>query len=111
MSIMGYRTLFEGSGIRHSNAGLQISHDMCIAGYFILLFHLIPDLGASEGYSSHMDNGNIGLELKFSKPLPDKITCVLYLEFDNSIRLDFFRNVSTDFRRWTLCRYYVPCEM
>jgi len=96
-SVMGYRTLFEGSGIHHSNAGLQITHDMFIAGYFMLLFDLTPDMGASEGYSSHMDNGNIRLELKFSKPLPDSITCLLYLEFDHSIRLDFFRNVSTDF--------------
>jgi len=27
-SVMGYRTLFEGSGIHHSNSGLQITHDM-----------------------------------------------------------------------------------
>ena len=27
-SVMGYRTLFEGSGIHHSNTGLQITHDM-----------------------------------------------------------------------------------
>jgi hypothetical protein len=33
-SIMGYMTLFEGSDIHHSNAGLQITHDMYIAGYF-----------------------------------------------------------------------------
>jgi hypothetical protein len=100
-SVIGYRTLLEGSGIHHSNAGLQITHDMYIAGYFMLLFDLTPDLGASEGHSSHMDNGNIRLELKFSKPLPDSITCLLYLEFDNSVRRDFFRNVSTDFW-WTL---------
>ena len=42
-SVMGYRTLFEGSGIHHSNAGLQITHDMYIAGYFMLLFDLTPD--------------------------------------------------------------------
>ena len=87
-SVMGYRTLFEGSGIHHSNAGLQITHDMYIAGYFMLLFDLTPDLGAS-GHSSHMDNCTIRLELKFSKPLPDSITCLLYLEFDNSVRREF----------------------
>jgi len=27
-SVMGYRTLFEGSGIYHSNAGHQITHDL-----------------------------------------------------------------------------------
>jgi len=28
-SVMGYTTLFEGSGIHHSNAGHQITHDVC----------------------------------------------------------------------------------
>jgi len=27
-SVMGYRTLFEASGIHHSNTGLQITHDI-----------------------------------------------------------------------------------
>ena len=31
-SVMGYRTLFEGSSIHHSNTGLQITHDMYING-------------------------------------------------------------------------------
>jgi len=44
--------LFEGSGIHHSNSGLQITHDMYISGYFILLFDLTPDLAASEGQTS-----------------------------------------------------------
>jgi hypothetical protein len=93
---MGYRTLFEGPYSHHSNVGLQVTHDMYIAGYFMLLFDLTPDLGAS-GHSSHMDNGDIRLELKFSKPLPDSITCLLYLQFDNSIRIDVSRKVSSDF--------------
>ena len=41
-SVMGYRTLFEGSGIYHSNSGLHIIH-MYINGYFMLLFDLTPD--------------------------------------------------------------------
>jgi len=35
-SVMEYRTLFEASGIHHSNSELQISHDMYINGYFML---------------------------------------------------------------------------
>jgi hypothetical protein len=50
---MGYRTLFEGWGIHHSNAGLQITHDMYIAGYFMLLFDMTPDLSASEGHVTY----------------------------------------------------------
>ena len=95
-SIMGYRTLFEVSGIHHSNAGLQITHDIYNAGYFMLLFDLTPDLSAS-GHSSHMDSGNIRLKFKFRNALPDSITCLLYLEYDNSIPVEFFRNVSTNF--------------
>ena len=45
-SVMGYRTLFEGSGIHHSNSGLQITHDIYINGYFMLLFDLTPDRAA-----------------------------------------------------------------
>jgi hypothetical protein len=43
MTVMRYRTLFEGSGIHHSNSGLQITHDIYINGYFILLFDLTLD--------------------------------------------------------------------
>jgi len=42
-SVMGYRTLFEGSGIQYSNAGHKITHDMFVNGYFMLLFDLTPD--------------------------------------------------------------------
>jgi len=79
-SVMGYRTLFDGSGIHHSNAGLQVTHDMYLAGFFMLIFDLTPDHAASEGHTSHMDNGNIRIELKLSKPLPNAITCLLYQE-------------------------------
>jgi len=58
-SVMVYRTLFEGSGIHHSNAGYQITHDMFIHGYFMLLFDLTHDRGASEGHTSHPEHGNI----------------------------------------------------
>ena len=52
-SVMGYRTLFEASGIHYSNSGLQITHDMYVNGYFVLLFDLTPDRAASEGHTSH----------------------------------------------------------
>ena len=96
-SVGGYATLFEGSGIHHSNSGLQITHDMYINGYFMLVYDLTPDLAASEGHTSHPTNGDIRIDLKFGKPLPEAITCLLYLEYDNSIRIDLERHVSTDF--------------
>ena len=84
-SVMGYRTLCKASGIHHPKTGLQITHDMYINGYFMSLFDLTPDSGASEGHTSHPENGNIRIELKFNKPLPEPIMYLLYLELDKSI--------------------------
>jgi len=96
-SVMGYRTFFEGTGIHHSNAGHQITHDMSVNGYFMLPFHLTTDRGASEGHTSHPEQGNIRVELKFGKPLAEAITCLLYLEFDNSVLINLARKFETDF--------------
>ena len=82
-SVMAHRTLFEGSGIRHSNAGLQISHASFVNGYFMILFDLTPDNGVSEGHTSHPDSGNTRIEARFCKALPAATTCLLYLEYDN----------------------------
>jgi hypothetical protein len=96
-SVMGYRTPFEASGIHHSNSGLQITHEWYINGFFMLLFHLTSDRSASECHSSHPENGNIRIEAKFNRPLPEAHTCLLYLEFDNSVHVELARNVTTDF--------------
>jgi len=96
-SVLAYNTLFEGLGIRHSNAGLQLTHDMFIAGYFMLLFDLAPDRAASKGHISIPDHGNIRLELRYDKTIPEALTCLLYLEYDNSVRIDQLRTVSVDF--------------
>ena len=61
------------------------------------LFDLTPDRAVSEEHTSHPDNGNIRVELKFSKPLPEPITCIFYLKYDNSVRVDTSRTVTTVF--------------
>jgi len=48
-AVMEYRTLFEGSGIHHSNTGLQITPVKYINGYFMLVFDLRPNLAGSGG--------------------------------------------------------------
>jgi hypothetical protein len=70
---------------------------MYIAGYFMLFFDPTPDHGTAEGHTSHSDSGNIRIEVKFKKALPDAITCLLYLEYDNCFRIDPLRTVTTDF--------------
>ena len=96
-SVMAYRTLFEGSGILHSNSGLQISHASFLNGYLMLLFDLTPDRGASEGHTSHPDRGNIRIEGGFAKALPVVTTYLLYLEYDSCVSVDSSLNVTRDF--------------
>jgi hypothetical protein len=52
LSVKGYRTLFEGSGIHHSDWGLQITHYIYINGSFMLLFDLTQDRSASEEHAT-----------------------------------------------------------
>jgi len=96
-SVMGYRTLFEVSGIHHSVAGHQITHHMFGNGYFMLLFDLTPVQGAPDAHTFHPEQGIIRVELKFTKHLREAMTCLLYLEFDNTLLINTARNVTTDY--------------
>ena len=96
-SVMDYRRLFVGSGIHHSNSGLQTTHDIYINGYFMLLFDVTPDRTALDGHASQPDNGNIRVELRIVKALPGPVTCLFYLQFDNTISIDKLRTVWKDF--------------
>ena len=95
-SVLIYNTLFEGSDIRHSNAGQQLTHDIFIAGFFMLLFDPTPDRAASEGHVSLPYQCNIRLGLLFDKALADTTTCLLYLEY-NCVPIDQLRTFSVDF--------------
>jgi len=109
-SVMDYRNLFERLGIHHSNSGLQMTHAMYINGYFMLIFYFTPDRVASEGRKSHTEDGNIRIQLKLNKPLPEAITCLLYIEHHNCVLVDFSRNVTTDLtERLTPCIYCALC--
>ena len=63
----------------------------------MLLFDLTHDRAASEGHISFSDLGNLRIELQFDRPLPEAVTCLLYLEYDYSVPTDELSTVSTDF--------------
>ena len=62
----------------------------------MLMFDITPDRAESEGHASHSDNGNVRIELKFAKSLPDAIVCLIYLEYDGTVLIDDKRVVTTD---------------
>jgi len=49
----------------------------------MLLLDIIADRGMSDRLTSQLEFGNIRIKLKFNKSLPEAITCLLYLEFDD----------------------------
>ena len=97
MTTLAYHTLFNGSGIHHGNSGIQITHDMFINGYFMLLFDLTPDSAVSERHTSISDNGSISIDVQFDSVVAAAIMCLLYFEYDANIQIDALRNVITDF--------------
>jgi hypothetical protein len=96
-SVMAHNPLFDATGIHHSDTGLQIRPDMFLNGYFMLLFDLSLDRSASASHKSWPDNGVVRIEMRFAKPLPGAIICLLYLEYDNSVLIDAYRTVATDY--------------
>jgi hypothetical protein len=66
-------------------------------GTLYAAFDLTPDSAASKGHVSHPDNGVVRIECIFAHPLPEPITCLLYLEYENTLLGDYSRTVSTDF--------------
>jgi hypothetical protein len=63
----------------------------------MFLYDLTPDLAASEGHTSPVENGIIRIELTFKEALKEAITCLLYLERNNSVRVDSLKTVTTYF--------------
>ena len=67
-----------------------------IDGKTLFGFSIIPDGNSSHALSPR-HNGNININLKFKKALPDNITVVTYSEFQNKIEIDASRTVQTDY--------------
>ena len=101
-SVTGYRTLFDRYSINHSKSGLQITRDMYIDGCFKPLLNFTYDRADLEGHSSHPVNGYIRYELKFNLPLPEAITCLLYIQYDNSFLLGFSLKFRPTFKMDTM---------
>ena len=58
---------------------------------------MTPDRGSLEVHTSLPQNGNIRMELQFSRPLPEAITCLMYLEYDSNLLKNFSRKFTTHF--------------
>jgi hypothetical protein len=57
-------------------------------GSYIFGFDLTPDKEADEEHISVPRQGNVCIEARFKKPLPEPVTCILYAEFPGHVEID-----------------------
>ena len=62
----------------------------------MLGFDLTPDREAGEEHISLPRQGNVRIEERFKKPLPELVICILYAEFPRHVEIDNSRNVTVE---------------
>jgi hypothetical protein len=93
ISMRGYQTLFKGTGIHYSDKGHQITKKLYDDGLFLLCFDLTNDHSYDGICTNMISQGSICAEGRFSQPLKESITCIVYMEFDTIIEIDSNRNI------------------
>lgn len=92
-----YFSLFTDLNRYHTSANINISFSEYKDGYTLYAVDLTPDLAASEDHVSINKSGNIAIDLKFEKALPETVNLVVYAEYRNVIEIDKSRGVVTDY--------------
>ena len=65
-------------------------------GFYVLVFDLTPDKEGDREHISLPRQGNVHIEARFKKPLPEPVTCILYAEFPGTVAIDNSRNVKVE---------------
>ena len=91
-----YETLFSTTGIHHDDRVHMITLEMFTKVFYVLGFDLTPDREADEEHISLPRQGNVRIEARFKKPLPEPVTCILYAEFPGHVEIDNSRNVTVE---------------
>ena len=92
-----YMTLFSGMGSVYQDEGNHIDREEYKKGYTLICFDLSPDLEEGGGYVNLRKTGTVSLEVHFKKELTETVNIVVYGEFENTIEIDQYRSVVTDF--------------
>jgi len=74
----------------------MITLEMFTKRFYLLGFDLTPGREADEDHISLPRQGNVRIEARFKKPLPEPVICILYAEFPGHIESDHSRNVTVE---------------
>ena len=92
-----YMILFSGMGSMYQDEGNHIDREEYKKGYTLICFDLSPDLEEGGGYVNLRKTLTVSLEVHFKKELTETMNIVVYGEFENTIEIDQYRSVLTDF--------------
>lgn len=95
-TLRSYLSLYEVSGKLFQDSSLGINREEYGGGYTLFGFDLTPDL-SQTGCFHLIKKGNIRLEVKFNTPLAQPVNCIIFAEFDSSIKIDKNRSVLVDY--------------
>ena len=86
-----YMGLVRALGQNNTDSYSKISYEDFKSKYPIFALEFEPDLGGADSFGDCVNpvrEGILRLELKFSKPLEETVTAIIYLEFDGDIEID-----------------------
>ena len=93
----GFNTLYKGLYRSLYETGNDITYNDFSKGFALYAFNTTPDLCDSEHTSLPL-SGELQLEVKFQTPTEDNLTAIFYLEFDNTIQINYMRQILFDYK-------------
>jgi len=72
-----YEKLFSSTAIHHDDHAHLITLEMFTKVFYILGYDLTRDNEANEELISLPRQGNVSIEARLKKPLPEPVTCIL----------------------------------
>jgi hypothetical protein len=91
-----FSDMFYNIGIHHENVGNLMTRALFCGGLYLQPYDLSPCLCNSFHYHEPRA-GDVGISLKFGKPLEEAVTIIIMATYDGEVYLDQYRNVATSF--------------
>ncbi|GFS72014.1 uncharacterized protein F54H12.2 [Nephila pilipes] len=92
-----YMNLFTDLSHYHKDQDINISFSEYKDGYTLFAVDLTPDLSSEAMHYSILRNGNLTIDIKISKALPETVNLLVYSEYRNTIEIDKNRSIFADF--------------
>lgn len=93
--IRAYQSLYSGSGKSGQDQGLFITREEYIKGNVLFAFDLSPDL-CNGDHMNLIKHSNLRLEMKFTQPLAQTISVIIFAEFDSVLEINKTRSIIYD---------------